>query len=40
MKLHKYKDTFESAIVAAAEHFGIFEVYLEKTTGARLFLNH
>jgi hypothetical protein len=30
MKLHKDKDTFESAIVAAAEHFGISDVYIEK----------
>ncbi|WP_100612814.1 nucleotidyl transferase AbiEii/AbiGii toxin family protein [Confluentibacter lentus] len=30
MKLHNYKDAFEGAIVAAAQHFGISEVYIEK----------
>ncbi len=30
MKLHKYKNAFEGAIVAAAEHFGISEIYIEK----------
>lgn len=30
MKLHQYKDAFESAIVASAEHFGISEIYIEK----------
>lgn len=30
MKLHNYKDAFEGAIVATAQHFGISEVYIEK----------
>ena len=30
MTLHNYKDAFEGAIVATAEHFGISEVYVEK----------
>lgn len=30
MKLHNYKDAFEGAIVATAQHFGIAEIYVEK----------
>ncbi len=30
MKLHEYKDAFEGAIVAAAQHFDIPEIYIEK----------
>ena len=30
MKLHHYKDAFEGAIVATAQHFGISEIYIEK----------
>lgn len=30
MKLHKYKDAFEGAIVATAQHFKIAEIYVEK----------
>lgn len=30
MKLHQYKDAFEGAIVATAQHFGIAEIYVEK----------
>ncbi len=30
MKLHEYKNAFEGAIVAAAQHFGIAEIYVEK----------
>ncbi len=30
MKLHHYKDAFEGAIVATAQHFGIAEIYVEK----------
>lgn len=30
MKLHNYKDAFEGAIVATAQHFGIAEIYIEK----------
>jgi predicted nucleotidyltransferase component of viral defense system len=30
MRLHQYKDAFEGAIVATAQHFGISEVYIEK----------
>lgn len=30
MKLHNYKQAFEGAIVATAQHFGIAEIYIEK----------
>ncbi len=30
MKLHNYKDAFEGAIVATAQHFKISEIYIEK----------
>lgn len=30
MKLHNYKEAFEGAIVATAEHLGISEIYIEK----------
>lgn len=30
MKLHHYKNAFEGAIVATAQHFGIAEIYIEK----------
>lgn len=30
MKLHTYKDAFEGAIVATAQHLGIAEIYVEK----------
>jgi predicted nucleotidyltransferase component of viral defense system len=30
MKLHEYKDAFEGAIVATAQHFKIAEIYVEK----------
>ena len=30
MKLHNFKDAFEGAIVATAEHLGISEIYIEK----------
>lgn len=40
MKLHSYKDAFEGAIVATAQHFGISEVYIEKDYWVTLALKH
>lgn len=30
MKLHNYKEAFEGAIIATAQHRGISEIYIEK----------
>ena len=30
MKLHEYKEPFRNAIRAAADHYGIAEIFIEK----------
>lgn len=40
MKLHQYKDAFEGAIVATAQHFKIAEIYVEKDYWVTFALKH